>query len=428
MEELDFSADSRTGAGEIALCNGKSFELPAYFPKVRNAFELEKVILSTHERIPQIQGVMFDFTAQTSLKKYFSTDSGPIQQTLPFLAESPFTALKKNSVIMFDPSTEYLYYNVMPKKDNLINILPDQIKKRALNIDQSKHYPFWNNLRRTGRLAQVAEWTVKLQSKMDADVIVPFAPFITYENPKKLLELAIRVNLSTKSIAQAHEKESALYLNIHDSLFAQDSFLEDMADRLIFDEIMADFNLILLKIKNYNFNQDDIKRDNFKRFLNMIRIPIEEEGKTIMLLDADTLGLVVAMAGLSGFVEPLDGSIRDYRGYGAISDNKQRGKYYHPETMTFLPYKEIRKIYLRNGKTLPCTCPACESINGIKDLDLISSREWNIKRRVHLLWARSFEIEEIRSLRRKGNLRGMSDKIIRSKLKNYIEILPNGII
>ena len=415
--------------GESVPCGSKKIELPAYFTKIRSALDLEKVLLSSHEEVPRVQGVVFDLAAQTGLSKYMTASEGLIQASLPFLGESPYYTLRRNSAVLVDLGAEYLYYNIKHKKNIIIANLPDKIKRLAQNVTASNHSAFWNKLKRAKRLAQLSDWAVKYQAAMDVDLVLPFTPFITSENPSKMVDLTLRVNLLTKNIAEAYDREAAFYITLHDRLFSNYEFVADLADKLAFDEVILDnFDWFFIKIKNYTFNQDAVKRTNLKRFFDVLRISIYEEGKTIVLLDARTIGLIGCMAGLSGFVEPLDGRVRDYRGRSALSECKKRGGYYHPDHMIFYPYNDIRRIYMKNGKNLPCSCPACKSISGASDLNLLSDYGWNIKRRLHLLWTRNHEVQELRNLKNSGNLRGISDKIIRSRVKNYVEILPNGII
>jgi hypothetical protein len=345
--------------------------------------------------------------------------------TIKVFTEKNYLSLKLN-----DEKTEVNLKIDDSRNDKLLS----KIENGNLNIykknsDVKTHYNYWTQLIEGKHIQSLATWYAKYQSENNADIIIPPSPLIDGIH-EKLIDYAIDVNRKSIRAAEALGKPSALYFLINYPVFTNsETFFkvnEGLFDVLIEDdEELSSVKLIIIKIKNYRFADanNSVARENLKIFLSSLGTISRNTERGVLLLDADSLGLIALFNGIDCYAEPLNEKIQEQ--WGKASTKTYLGKYYHPEKLESLPFEELNnRIYKKSNKILPCSCPACLSLNG-KNLD--SDRDlWNTNRKIHKLHCRNQEINEVIKAIENNGIRGISNKLSKSSISQYKDILTNG--
>ena len=92
--------------------------------------------------------------------------------------------------------------------------------------------------------------------------------------------------------------------------------------------------------------------------------------------------------------------------------------------MVFVKHKEQLKRYIKRGRIFNSHTETAKKSNNTH-IESWSAKEWNDFRRTVLLEARNNELSEIKKAFFR-HPRGFSDKIYNSKVKDYVDILPNN--
>lgn len=414
---------NQTRICEIKI-NNKTIITPTYIMNIRKDWELDLVCDSNVLKYNNINVVLYRLWEAYNVRKL--REARNRQRTLfGNYVDENYRFLKQNKLILIDPATEYFYFS--RNKDNLrlIQGTPIFLKEFIQNCNRENHSKFWRSLitgkNRINRTALI-DWYVKQQLQNGADIIIPPSPLIDGKD-ESLIEYSWNINKLTKSISEiVYKKPSSIYWLLNFPIFKSDEQIEKIIEKLYLDESdgdnhLSDIKITFIKIKNYDFNSNFIERDNLKKFLNEINKIQNLTEKSFFFLDStDFLGLVTIVKGADGFSEPLDCNVREY--YGSNSSN-MKGRYYHPEIGTMIPFDNVKKILKNNQDHLPCHCESCNLVNS-QNIDNI---DWNKIRRLHLLYIRNEQIQEIKDAIKNNSIRGIFDKLFRSAFKNYLEFI-----
>jgi hypothetical protein len=342
--------------------------------------------------------------------------------------EREYKHLRSKAIWCVDPCTSDYAYSTN-EHDRLISYkgFSPEIQKLIASFNNQNHDKKWADLFTNKPLyMKFIRENIVAQIVSGMDFIVPPTPLITADSPSYMVEIWYDIVKTCGTYAAAaYHMPSSILMNVHSNNFTNPKNIEAMLRKLESSDVtkeLMDSRLLLLKVVFPDFESatGDV-RLRYKDFTTELAIYASATKSAVFALNVNSVGLVSIANGLDGFVEPINGVLS-----GIAKSKSKRGRYYHPDSLKFYPYTSVKEI-VNNSGTLPCHCDFCKSFRG-RDLDqALNTQEWNDLRRGHLLMSRNDELREcVETLHNGTIVGGMAEKVRRSDVSNFAQILPNS--
>jgi hypothetical protein len=402
--------------------------------KIKKDFELDLIIEGyTNNEFSKnfFAGVFFEIpTANKIISKKEKISASTLRRYIS--GSDEYLNFKDSVLLLVDPMTEVLYYKLSNLREayGKVSNLPTEIKEFLDSKQPTQdYYKLWRKIHSDGKIPKVVNWYLKYQSSLEADAILPPAPFLRPEGGLKMLEISLEINDRNQKLSEANGLDPAIYFLLSSSLFKYDRNKENSDEilrRIIdFVEDVENATFVFLKIIGYNelMKSDDLMaRRRVRDFLRALGVRCKINKSALFLLDTDSFGYVNVINGVDGFVEPMDMQVELIKIRSSKTPPIRYGKIYLPEEMRYISYEEFVDRWRSNGRKIPNHTKFSRKIENL-DFEKIDSSTWNRIRRIVLVDSRNYEIAEIHDAIVRGSTRGIVDKILRSGNKNYLDLI-----
>lgn len=396
----------------------KNVPTPEYLPKPTRPEELD-YILSDHKLMKRINGFVIeiqDFHNITlNCRRYEN------QETLEKGIKNPYEKFKEK-VLIIDILPEQLYYKCNERgRLKRLSGIPQSLNK-LLESDCEFYESNWREIINSKKGLDIQTWALKTQSAMGADVIMGLTPFLNTPSTS-LLRTNTWMNVKLQDAYALSQKEyeadPSISYSMNYSVFTNGSFIDkliesiyelaDLQERKAEERDIRKASLIFFKIYKLDTQLTQC-RDNFKKFLNSIPIIRDSYDLNFIFLDCANLqGQLFLSSGADLFSERTTGRTTLTAGKGS----SMPGKIYLAEDgyYTNITLDEYKRKFEANGNKPLCHHEYCQK-NLKEDISDVDKTNFNKEsRRIHQIWSRFDDIEEILKGQKAKTLRDVKFKI-----------------
>lgn len=379
----------------------KVFETPGQFVRVESQSDLKAIIGQ-----PQLEGLPAGIVARflehdllppIRAKQQRFVDEGVA------LAGQDYDLVRGNVPILLDPATDVLRHGSEKDREAYADLpeLPQFIVEAANERGTEKHNPWWNRVRSQRLLLKAQLWASRFQTRQQADLILPFAPYIDGIQ-SGIVQVAIEANQTMRQAAHDEDAgtEVAAYYALHPRAFLDRAcfipLMEGIREALHSDDPPK---VVLFKLSSDDGNKA-LANHHARWFfseLNALKEWAKLQGRpfVVIVMAGGGRGPPLVFGGADAFIETY-APMTDFPRISKGGPTTNMGGYYHPgpQFQDFVPYEHMEMLYQANGRALPCACRVCVGI-GNRGLPT-EPAEWNTLRRIHFLNARKHQCEMFR--------------------------------
>lgn len=422
------------------VINNKTVVTPAFAPRLKSDGELK--VYSTvkglysprHLSVQVVRLLDAGRTVYSNIRRKIPLNI--VDQTL---ATPP--PQSGENVLVIDPALEYLYYtanmeriantpfvpravntyvkNYMAKEKRLVEAKASGEEATSTQLlREAEHTNFWSCVEKdTNMRTKLMRDTFTLELKCRADLLVPPVPLITNAH---LLNIAILMNEKSRAFAPAlddEKRDCVDYFVIKPSILRNEHMISTIKEYVADSEA----SITLFKFKNLDLCNTDLalERAAFKSFLMELALVTQHsEKKAFGLLEAGNQTFPAAFSSFAivstGFNLDREDRRKEQQDISPFANR------YDPENMT-MQNKDTYLTTVNNNHGIPCDCQVCIENPEVPTHDFI---EYNRIAKEHYLLCREQEMKEIvNAIERQESQMGF-EKILRSSLKNLVDIMP----
>jgi hypothetical protein len=425
------------------VINNKTIVTPTFAPRLKSDGELKvystvKSLYSPrHISVQVVRLLDAGRTVYSNIKR-----KPPLNIVDQTLATPP--PQSGENVLVIEPALEYLYYttnmeriantpfvpravntyvkNYMAKEKRLIEAKANGKEVNSTQLlREAEHTNFWSCVEKdTNMRTKLMRDTFTLELKCRADLLVPPVPLITNAH---LLNIAIFMNEKSRAFAPAlddEKRDCVDYFIIKPNVVRNEHLMSTIKEYVSDSESP----ITLFKFKNLDLCNTDLalERAAFKSFLlELALVTQHSEKKAFGLLEA---GNQTFPAAFSSFAIVSTGFNLDREDRRKKDEEKDRispfANRYDPANMT-MQNKDTYLTTVNNNHGIPCDCQVCIENPDVPIHDFV---EYNRIAKEHYLLCREQEMKEIvNAIERQESQMGF-EKILRSSLKNLVDIIP----
>lgn len=307
--------------------NSKSFESPAYFPKIESSIELEE-ILSNDDHNSITKGLVFEIQDYVGITNRTVASKG--QTTLDPDIE-PMYERFLGKIIIIDTMPEVLYYRCRDREEyKKLMGLPQPIKDI---LDRSKRWQYiskWRIISSQKKGLNLQKYAISKLSSLGSDVVLPLVPYL-YTPSKVLLRIARDMNQDLQKALslslKMYDCEPSYYFAMDHRVFSDRAFKDELVQAIYhlaqnqntMEEDPSPFRKSTMTfIKVLNIDSKNVAcRKNFRDFLKEISAWRDLFGLSFVFLDTtDLFGQLTLTCGSDAFSERTT-SRRSLRGSGS---------------------------------------------------------------------------------------------------------------
>jgi hypothetical protein len=418
IEQIEKSNFARRATVEL---NGKLITLPSYGIFLQKATDwkaIEQYQLNQFAHLGYVAGPMY------ALKRVIEEREArkDIVNAFGEPVEKRYLELRKR-IWFEDTACESLYYTYGDSLKEYSGF-SKELRDFLASVNQENYHQKFLELKEDSKLyMRFLNEFIDEQTRLRMDFVMPPVPMISNASPKYMIEIWLDMVKTTAVLADTKvDKPGAIYLSIHANNFKKPEVLNLLMEKLYEEttrEELSKIKFVVVKIIDVNTLETETAatRIRYKAFMTSLSTYCSNTASNLILLDCNSIGLASISLGADCFVEQLSGA----SGNGFRISKDKNGRYYHPEALKTYNRADISEIAKSTG-SLPCNCKFCKVVGDVDRLDLTS---WRMFRRAHLVAARHEEIKECHEAIQQDIItNAMTDKIQRSDVKNFLDLLP----
>jgi len=434
VQELDRDRYSRAA---ILNMGEKKLKFPNFFPRIKNAEELDSFIRII-TLFPQDHIGAYYVRLSDQPNEVFSNKAVLNQLTIEMdrYAYEPTRSFYDKTIMMIDPSPEYLFYEGGDESNKLYQQLKYinwkerklhivlkylETKKHMKNVlpyekfggwKKSEYKRFWYRLdRNQEEMSRFIGETHDIEISYDSDILVPFVPIILNEG---MLDISIRINKISNAISA---RDSATYLILNITTLKNDEIMKKLIDFLENDPT----KITIFKVKYLELHKSGymIQRENYRQLMRTMSNIIEgDKEKFYVLLDG---GIQCFPSAAVGF-DMVSTSMTGLDGDGVFGTTPY-GRWFYPKKLWSIPHKKAIDMFEKNKGSPPCSCPACAEITQIGPRKVKPGR-WNELRREHYLYSMNDLMKTISNHISQKKIELIQQFILKSEVPKLAELIP----
>ena len=407
--------NSRQGNMAFGL---KDMPIPDFLPKPTRPEEFD-FVLNDNDLYKRTNGFVIeiqDFYSITQNCRRYTN-----QETLEKGVKNPYDKFKEKLLII-DVLPEQLYFKCTERnRFKKLSNIPQGLDK-LIDSDVETYETNWREISNNKKSLDIQTWILKTQSAMGTDTIMPLTPFLNKPS-LQLLKINDEMNIKLQDAfaisMKEYESDPSISYSMNYTVFNDKKFtnkiiesiigLAELQEKRAEERDLKKASIVFIKIYRLDAKQTQC-RNNFKKFLSIIPNIRDTYDLNYVFLDCTNLqGQLFLSCGADLFSERTTGraNITTSEGMGIT------GRIYLAEDgyYTNISYNEYLEKFKANGDKPLCNHEYCSKT--LKD-DILNKNYTNYNkqsRRIHQIFSRFDDIDEILKGQKAKSLRDIKFKI-----------------
>jgi len=340
-----------------------------------------------------------------------------------------FRSVRKSTLILVDPATEYLFYESNLSKFTSSAVIPEPFREYARRCESKKksqssdeylkwkdanHRMFWGETYNDPKKRiQVVGETLDLELRSGANVTMAPVPI---KNSSTSFGISTKMNEVMRELSRDKAAQSSTYFLIHKSALNDERLMDEITSYIEKD----DARLTILKFKQLDLTESArvSEREAYREFLlNLALIRQKKPSRGFTLLEGENQTFPSATVAFDLVSTSFTGQDGDGSG-----GRTPYGKWYDPKEMTQRDFQQVQRIVRTTG-ILPHGCPFCRSAS---NLSSITPQEWYAGRRIHYCHCMQEFMEMIARAIKERNVELAREKIVNSSMSVLKTLIPRA--